>query len=311
MLAALPCLFETTQCKRSKSTVAKKAETLFMNLEGLIKRRGLDCIGFLTMTFAENLKCRVEAQRRFNSFATNFLRNEVLEYVAAVERQSRGAIHYHLVCAFPYDIRTGFDFAACTAANNARRAGNLALQRENERVYVASANDNLRRWWRTLGSQKVAGAARGYGFGRCETLPVLSNSEGLARYVGAYVGCELSARQARDKGLRTIRYSLDERVASIRWQWADGAGRVWRLGCAVLSFILGTDDFTGVLGNRWSWNFRNEISVFGRHFDTCMEVLNTKGVSDNKDFPERVAVVSRLAGKLMELEKDLPTMATT
>ena len=42
-------------------------------------------------------------------------------------------------------------------------------------VYFASANDDLREWWRL-----VCEKAPAYGFGRCETLPILSNSKALA-----------------------------------------------------------------------------------------------------------------------------------
>lgn len=297
----LPCLFETTQSVRSKNQVAKKAETLFLNLEDLVKRCGLTHVGFMTLTFAENLCDREEAQRRFNSITTNFLREEVDEYVAAVERQSRGAIHYHLVCAFPFDVRTGFDFEACTRANAAKRAGDTYGHRCWSRRYYASANSELRAWW-----GKLRQRAPDYGFGRCETLPVLSCAEGLARYVGSYVGSEWEARRPEDRGLRSIRYSLSHRAASCRWSWVGGAGSAWRLGVGVLAALVqadGIDSLTGLLGNRWSWCFRKEIAVFGRHQAQLVRWI-AAWVSDEWDFTQRLALVSELAGELFAYERE-------
>lgn len=257
----------------------------------------------MTLTFKNNQTNRRYAQKRFNSFASHFLRLHVAEYIAAVERQSRGAIHYHVVCAFPFDIRTGFDFAACTAANDAARLGNVPEQRRQQHIYFRSANSQLRSWWASVGNSKIKGAAAKFGFGRCETLPILSNGQALARYVGSYVASELGARKLEDKGLRTIRYGLEQRVASIRWQWAAGAGAVWRMGCQVLSLVLGTDNFTGVLGTRWAWNFRNEISAFGRNYVSVLPVVE-RGVSDEKDIPERIAAAVRLAGIVLGFEAE-------
>src|ERR1017187_5868381 len=120
-------LFETTQSELSRmpvanrSATAKKAETLYANLSGLIERVGIERVGFVTLTTADNCTNRVEAQRRFNSFATNVLRPEAVEHIAVPERQERGAIHFHLAAAFPWDIRTGFDFAAVSHSGALKR----------------------------------------------------------------------------------------------------------------------------------------------------------------------------------------------
>jgi len=262
----------------------------------MIRNNTIDRVGFVTLTFKENLVCRREAQRRFNSLSSNFLRPRLHEFVTAVERQGRGAIHYHLVCAFKEDIRTGFDFESCTAANVARKNGDLVECRRLQTAYYRTANPALRAWWYEL--RKTAEV---YGFGRCETLPVLSNSAAISRYVGAYVGIEVANRQARDKGMRTIRYSLKQRTASMNFQWANGAGKNWRMGCAVLSAILATDDFTGCLGKSWGHNWAKTIAAFGRHFDNCM-LAAQQSISDHKTTPERVAAASRLAEYIEKYE---------
>jgi len=265
--------------------VAKKAETLYLNLEDMIRRNGIEKIGFFTMTFAENLTDRKEAQRRFNNYASNVLRKSVLEYVSAVERQKRGAIHYHLCVVFPFDIRTGFDFDAASKASEAKRVGDFAALRYWQGVYYRSANSSLAGIWR-----EVREVAPKYGFGRCETLPVLSNSAAVCRYIGSYVSSEFLGRSARDYGLRTIRYGLRSRAASIRWMWVNGAGREWRKGCQALGMFLGLNDAYEIertpggsvvrlgpqhletrLGNRWQFSTRKAVSMLARRFDeSCM-----------------------------------------
>ena len=165
--ASVLYLFKTSQpdSKRTVAThVAKKAETLFQNLRYLIRRRGINCIGFLTMTFVENLTCRREAQRRFNSLATHFFRAVPdFEYIAAVERQDRGAIHYHCPVALPWDIRTGFDFDTYAEyVHISRHEGWEAAQAFARSYDWFNACSELRRWWADLRA-----AAAVYKFGRC------------------------------------------------------------------------------------------------------------------------------------------------
>lgn len=290
-------LFQTTQSARRKTDVAKKAQTLYLNVDALIKTHGLGMVGFITLTFAENLVCRVEAQRRFNSLATNFLRVHLSEYVAAVERQRRGAIHYHIIAAFPRDIRSGFDFAAMKSAHKLELAGQRgsAEWKLCLRAAWASANPDLRLWWKVL---RLAAAK--YGFGRCETLPLMSNAEAVSRYVGSYVGSEYMLRDPRDKGLRTLRYSLKHRVASVRWSWVAGGGQIWRRGCAVLGALLGVDDLTPALGEKWAWHWREQIGVFGRHFGVAMAAI--AALPDSAEF-DGAAVASQLARMLLDQEK--------
>lgn len=254
----------------------------------------------MTLTFRENLKSRTEAQRRFHSFATGFLRHEVTDYIAAVERQSRGAIHYHCAVAFPYDVRSGFDFESARRASAAKRAQDKATYDACCSAYYRSANDALRKWWSELRS-----AAFRYRFGRCETLPILSNAEGVARYVGSYVATELSARSACDKGLRTVRYSLENRAASIRWTWVDGAGLRWRRGCRVLSAVLGTDDFSSTLGKQWAYGWAKEIAAFGRHWEKCLAFTQAR-LSDNEDFVGRIGFAGGMYETIVQHENQHP-----
>lgn len=294
-LSALPCLLKTTQPNRCNPT-AKKAETLYLNLTDLCERRGIERIGFHTLTFVENVKSRFEAQKRFNSYATHYLRHVVTDYIATVERQQRGAIHYHLLVAFPFDIRSGFDFAAARSASAAHKVGDREAQRRFMSDVIRSANDNLRRFW-----NDQRDAAKRYGFGRCETLPVLSNTAAVSRYVGGYVASEWENRLPEDKGLRTIRYGLEHRAASIRWAWAKGGGEIWRRGCRVLSAVLGTSEFGTTLGNRWGYNWGKEIMAYGRHWEKCLAFCE-RTLSDEDDLSARFEFCARMAETIWEHE---------
>ncbi len=250
----------------------------------MVARNGINRIGFVTLTFRENLTDFKEAQRRFNSLRTHVLADLCLEFITAVERQGRGAIHYHLCAAFADDIRTGFNFDACWAASDERATnGQTPLFYSYQQAYFASASPSLRAIWKLFRDK-----APEYGFGRCETLPVKSNTQAVARYVGSYVGREAAKREKRDKGMRSLRYSLgrtefldsngnqssfSNRKVSARFSWVDGAGRFWRLGCAVFAQVLGHSDFEAALGKRWAWSTKEIIGELGRHFDRACELL--------------------------------------
>ena len=72
----------------------KKSFALVENLRHMGKLYGVERLGFLTLTFADNVTNFREAQRRFNSLATNILRQHFEAWVVVVEPQKRGAVHY-------------------------------------------------------------------------------------------------------------------------------------------------------------------------------------------------------------------------
>ena len=280
--APLPCLFVTTQSKTtgneqnllsskadiSLSAYAKKAETLFINLDGLIKRVGIERVGFVTLTFAERIVTFKEASKRFNNISISTLKPAGLEYIAVPERQESGRFHFHLAAAFPYDIRSGFDFATCLLAVIAKDNGNWDEFRRLQSIYCRSANRDLHKFWSLLRSDKVTR----HGFGRCETLPILSNAAALARYVGAYVTSAGLSRLVSDKGMRSVRYSLLERLATCRWSWADGNGATWRRGCMILGLVLEItyENLEEKFGKKWAWKLKESITVLGENYDKAL-----------------------------------------
>jgi len=188
------------------STSQKKAAfSLVGNIEHLAKLHGLARLGFLTLTFRENITDFREAQRRFNSLRTNYLGELFTDWIVTVEPQKRGAVHYHLVVVCREDIRTGFNFDAI------------------KRRDYSSASPYLKGLWRQL-----RGSMGKYGFGRSELLPIRSTGEGIAKYVGKYLEKGCAFRGDQFKGARMVRYSQGWRAVSPRFSWNSPMAKKWR-----------------------------------------------------------------------------------
>lgn len=231
--------------KRFSTQHKKSACALAWNVEFLAKKYGLERLGFLTLTFAQDIKDPKEAQRRFNSLATGVLRKRYEEYLRIYERTKKGRIHYHLLVVLPCDIRTGVDF------------------NELEKGIYTSAGPALRAEWAFWRR-----TAKEYGFGRTELLPVKSTAEGIARYVGKYISKHISQREERDKGFRLVEYSRGARQVSTRFAFNSPGSHDWRrkleLFCAYVSgfkgYCVGFDDLKHELGPNWAFNHREFIA---------------------------------------------------
>jgi hypothetical protein len=182
----LPCHLSEQLNPINKNTGgrAQRLKRLIVELEiqGLVIRHGVERIGFLTFTFADDVKTIAEAQRRFNSMNSNGLAGRYVEWVCVVQRHKDGRIHFHLVVVLKQDIRTGFDFAAV------------------KRRDYSSASTYLKAEWSFLRALMPE-----YQFGRHELLPVRLTG-GFGKYVARYVGRSEDTRQA-EKGARLVRYS--------------------------------------------------------------------------------------------------------
>ena len=99
------------------------------------------------------------------------------------ERHESGRIHFHLVVVLEEDIRTGADFEAF------KRQG---LQERKSALRGEWA------FWRVTCPK--------YRFGRHELMPIKSNAEGIARYVGKYIAKHIGQRLEEDKGARLVRF---------------------------------------------------------------------------------------------------------
>lgn len=210
----------------------KKAHTLFENTHYLIERNGLEKVGFLTLTFPDNVTDFKEANRRFNSLRTNFLSREFSDWLVVVEPQKRGSLHYHLLVVCAEDIRTGFDFEAVNRGD------------------YSSASPYLKATWRNLRK-----ALPGYGFGRSELKPVKTTIEAAARYVGKYIGKGGRYRGEDYKGARMVRYSHGWRCCSSRFSWVD-SGREWRAFVGSVARFAAVSDIEGMteaFGSMWAF----------------------------------------------------------
>jgi hypothetical protein len=211
----------------------KSAFALAENIFHLAKIHGIERIGFLTLTFPDNLKDWREAQRRFNSLRSHFLCGCFGDWVVCLEPQKRGAIHYHLVVVTSSDIRTGVDFDAIASRD------------------YRSASPALRAIWADLRATLPK-----YGFGRSELLPVKSTGEGIARYVGKYLDKGCAHRGDAFKGARMVRYSQGWRAVSPQFSWVSQNARQWRqLVGSLVSMVGGNDtqSLTDRFGRSWAW----------------------------------------------------------
>ena len=224
----------------------KSAFVLKESVHQMATLYGLENLGFLTLTFAQHITCPREAQKRLNSLISHVIKVRYLDYVGVMERQKSGRIHYHLLVALSFDIRTGFDFPAIA------------------RQDYSSASAALRSEWAFWRS-----TARKYRFGRTELLPVKSTIEAMAKYVGKYISKHIEARSPEDKGVRLVRYSKGARAGTTRFQFQSQGSTEWRRKVATFAQIVQDShpeqkitelsDLTRVLGKRWAYRHRDYI----------------------------------------------------
>lgn len=224
----------------------KQALQISLCIEKMAALFGLQNLGFLTLTFRDNVTCPKEAQKRFNSLATNALKPRYGEYIAIRERQKRGAIHYHLLVPVFNDIRTGFDWSDLDTAKTLPRGKRYP-----------SASPALRAEWRFWRQ-----TAPNYNFGRTEILPIRSSREAISKYIGKYLGKDLQNSTADDKGARRISITSGVRAGTIHFQLLNSSTRQWRQNVAKFAELVGrayhTDvrqfsDLTQKLGPRWAY----------------------------------------------------------
>lgn len=187
----------------------KSSAALEMNVRQFIETFGINNVGFLTLTFADDVQDVKEASRRFHSLRTNFLKKHFEHYICVYERMKSGRIHFHLIVNTREDIRRGLNFKQIQARN------------------YTSANKSLRQFWQILRENMEK-----YGFGRSELMPVKTNSKGLAKYVSKYISKHINSRLPEDKGYRLIRTTIDKKslwkIANSNFSFVSVGSRQWR-----------------------------------------------------------------------------------
>lgn len=263
---SLPCLFSNNSIETENkalevvealcSTLSpywkKSAHTLYSNVSRLISfAPSIGHVGFLTLTFADNVMDHKEAYNRFRSFNTNFLSSypEITHWLSVKERQKRGAWHYHLVVVLQGDIQEGINFEEFTQGN------------------YSSASNYLRFMWRDLREACVK-----YKLGRSELLPIKSNAEGMARYLGKYISKHLNKRETSDKGVRLVNSSRNWSKNSVNFAWYTEGSVEWRRKLALFAEYLGCTELyelTEKLGSGWAFKYLDDIFAIDETLEHC------------------------------------------
>lgn len=267
---SVPCLYSNISTEPTEDTPPdnlrtltpyhkKAAHALAENVERFCSLYGIDNCGFLTLTFAENIKDHREASRRFNSMNTHYMSQVYGQWIWARERQKRGAWHYHLVVQCKGDIRTGFDWDEFLAWISDRENG--------KRRRLKTGNHFLRSLWEMNNR-----AFPSYGFGRVELLPIRSSTEAVARYVGKYISKQIGQRPEEDKGVRLTGHSQGFVASKPQFAWNTEGAKEWRrklalfaqLSCGCADYA----DFIAHAGPKWAYRYKHLIQDYDTHLET-------------------------------------------
>ena len=250
------------------SWVRKSEFIVKSNLSAMVEKHGIDRIGFLTLTFADDVQNHKEATKRFNSLNAGVLDERYLDWIRVSERTKKGRWHFHLVVVCKQDIRRGVDFEAIKNRN------------------YKSASPALRSEWAFWRN-----TAKRYGFGRSELLPVKKTGQALANYVAKYISKGFAFRRFEDKGMRLVSYSRKARVCGSRFSFFSLKAFMWRKKVAAWvagydsAFAqvavsngfselapLSYDEIPKIFGKRWAYQYRDEI--LATRFDLTLAQFN-------------------------------------
>jgi hypothetical protein len=247
--SALPCLSSNicTKAEKSQLNVLSGAQkrTAFIvafEIQRMAEDFGIEHIGFFTLTFKDHVTDIGEAQKRFRSLRAHVIAKRYKCAIGVWERHQSGRIHFHLVVALEKDIRTGLNFSA--------------LKRKD----YQSVNSALRTEWAFWRQ-----TCPKYRFGRHELLPIKSNAEGIARYVGKYISKHIRQRLPEDKGARVVRfigYKPGMRRACRKFSWNSGNGWLWRQKTKALAGrygLTGIEQMRITFGPRWAYHLQEQI----------------------------------------------------
>lgn len=222
----------------------KTATALAYNVQEFSHKYGIENLGFLTLTFKDNVTDFKEGSKRFHSLSTHVLNHRYQNFIKVQERHKSRRIHYHLIIALHKDIRTDFNFNAVKCQD------------------YSSANKYLKSEWAFWRSN-----ASKYGFGRTELLPIKSTHEAIGRYVGKYIGKHMMNREMDDKGARLVSYSKGCAVMNTKFSWYTSGSALWRAKVKIFAYLISEKTgceptFEGLreqLGSKWAYNHRQYI----------------------------------------------------
>lgn len=243
------------------SSEARTAFALRRNVEAFADHYERANCGFLTLT-----PDRVGMSPREFGEAWNAMRRHDLEwitsYLRVLEPQKRGAPHYHLCVATPFDLKPeSFDWASLNGAADARKRGDLETAARLTRAYAASAPKELRDCWSDL--RRVC---KKHGLGRSEFLPFRKEAGAVAEYVGKYLESGLEFRQADWKGARRVEYDRKEsrkwKRCGVQFGWVSPGAKEWRMRVgemALAANVATPEGLSAKLGRKWCYHARADI----------------------------------------------------
>lgn len=202
--------------------------------------RGVRRLAFVTLTFREAVIVK-EAQKRWNNFNSNFLRDHRgVDWVCVGEMQRRGVPHYHLVMRLPWDIRTGFDFSK---------------PHPQKGMIEKGLDPRVWEFWRAM--KRALRSAR---FGEMAHMQPVKGSASICKYVAKYIGKDdenaLLSGVPWPKHSRRIRVSQGFRVVGAigTFAWVN-AGREWRSFLSRVAAVLDADEdtFGRLVVPQWSY----------------------------------------------------------
>jgi len=235
---------------RSKTTFS-----LEQNIQRFINDRGFYRMGFLTLTFVDNVSDHREASRRFDSLNTNFISQRFGGYILVRERQKRGAWHYHLL------LDTLTDLTGGVWAKVKNRKGRF--------VWVYRHNNlKLRKIWEILRDVLPL-----YGFGRAELLPLRTSAEKVGKYLGKYIGKSMAEKTKGDAKVKLISYSQNVKrqvVGAFAWVGEKHARLRKDVSCLarMVYGIYHYEDIASHVGPHWAY----ELFTVARHWREMMSV---------------------------------------
>lgn len=285
--ASLPCLRVNNSnegaCEDNSSPFTpipswiRKAEfKVKSEVMALVALYGVERVGFLTLTFADDVQCHKEATKRLNSLITGVLREHYAQCIRVSERQQSGRWHFHLVVVCKEDIKRGFDHANYKTNNERLKQCKYDKSLFKKR-YGQKLPDGANKALRTEWAFWVA-TAKKYGFGRPELLPIRKNGEALAAYISKYISKGFKTRQPQDKGARLYSVIGGDKVCSSRFSFYSPKTTQWRRKVAMWAASwsagydavaisgghtptehLTYDDLPNFFGKKWAWKYREQI----------------------------------------------------
>jgi len=247
----LPCLYSNNAIEKL-NYLRKQAHCVRENIERFCRDIGIEKLGFLTLTYPDNVVDPKQAYTRFNSFNNNYLRKSEFfdQWICTKERQERGAWHYHLLIDCGKDIKTGFNFNEVRSKN------------------YTSVSSYLQKIWKELRTVLPR-----YSFGRHELTPVLSNAQGISTYMAKYLYKGFCYRKPEDKGVRLFSTSGKMISSTPKFSWLTDNSRQWRKNVELLcKFVIRSDDYYDLqdhYGKNWAFHLRKEIinlpAILDRH----------------------------------------------